>query len=157
MSRVISVRKQVVEKSSKMFKDKEKTNQNKNNNYNLSRNLKKVYPLGTTIHRSKSLLSISPLTLSQTSTDSSLTDKSSSLDHKISVSLDSLRAIATTSPKRKELAPVEVVVAAVTVTASPKGCGGGEVKRCHWITKTSDKGYVSFHDQQWGAPVYDDK
>ncbi|XP_074278769.1 uncharacterized protein LOC141602371 [Silene latifolia] len=152
MSRVISVRKQVVEKSSKVFKDKEKTQQNNNNN-NLSRNLKKVYPLGT-IHRSKSLLSISPLSLSQTSTDSSLTDKSSSLDHKISGSLDTLRAIKTT-PRRKELAPVEVVTVTVVVD-SPKGCDGEEVKRCHWITKTSDKGYVSFHDQQWGVPVYDD-
>ncbi|KAK9021518.1 hypothetical protein V6N11_011505 [Hibiscus sabdariffa] len=35
--------------------------------------------------------------------------------------------------------------------------GNGEVRRCHWITKNSDMVYISFHDEQWGVPVYDDK
>ncbi|KAG8652318.1 hypothetical protein MANES_06G078800v8 [Manihot esculenta] len=32
----------------------------------------------------------------------------------------------------------------------------GELKRCNWITKNSDKVYVEFHDECWGVPVYDD-
>ncbi|KAJ6721014.1 hypothetical protein OIU85_024143 [Salix viminalis] len=32
----------------------------------------------------------------------------------------------------------------------------GELKRCNWITKNSDKVYVAFHDECWGVPVYDD-
>ncbi|KAF2321386.1 hypothetical protein GH714_040975 [Hevea brasiliensis] len=33
---------------------------------------------------------------------------------------------------------------------------GGELKRCNWIAKNSDKVYVAFHDECWGVPVYDD-
>ncbi|KAF5449471.1 hypothetical protein F2P56_029912 [Juglans regia] len=34
--------------------------------------------------------------------------------------------------------------------------GTGELKRCNWVTKNSDKVYVAFHDECWGVPVYDD-
>ncbi|OWM74500.1 hypothetical protein CDL15_Pgr004003 [Punica granatum] len=32
----------------------------------------------------------------------------------------------------------------------------GPLKRCDWITPNSDPVYVSFHDEEWGAPVHDD-
>ncbi|PIA57610.1 hypothetical protein AQUCO_00600379v1 [Aquilegia coerulea] len=32
----------------------------------------------------------------------------------------------------------------------------GNLKRCQWITKNSDKTYVQFHDECWGVPVYND-
>ncbi|XP_065880445.1 uncharacterized protein [Euphorbia lathyris] len=30
-------------------------------------------------------------------------------------------------------------------------------KRCDWITPNSDPLYVSFHDEEWGIPVHDDR
>ncbi|KAF3329736.1 GMP synthase [glutamine-hydrolyzing] [Carex littledalei] len=32
----------------------------------------------------------------------------------------------------------------------------GSLKRCSWITKASDEAYVSFHDECWGVPIYND-
>ncbi|WCJ22855.1 DNA glycosylase superfamily protein [Euphorbia peplus] len=31
------------------------------------------------------------------------------------------------------------------------------VKRCDWITPNSDPLYASFHDEEWGIPVHDDR
>ncbi|CAL5418224.1 unnamed protein product [Camellia sinensis] len=33
----------------------------------------------------------------------------------------------------------------------------GPVKRCDWITPNSDPLYTSFHDEEWGVPVLDDR
>ncbi|KAB2077507.1 hypothetical protein ES319_A06G104900v1 [Gossypium barbadense] len=30
-------------------------------------------------------------------------------------------------------------------------------KRCAWVTLNTDPSYVSFHDEEWGVPVHDDK
>ncbi|KAL9225846.1 hypothetical protein vseg_001725 [Gypsophila vaccaria] len=153
MSRA-SVRKQVIEKHKKVFKEKE------NNNNSFFKNLKKVYPLG--IHRSNSLLSVSSLSLSQTSTDdSSLTDNSSSLDQRGTQSIESPRVVVTSPEKIGLSSPVMVVAKKKNGVVQEectkvKGCDDVVVKRCHWITKSSDKVYVSFHDEQWGVPVYDD-
>ncbi|CAN0896247.1 Probable GMP synthase [glutamine-hydrolyzing] [Linum grandiflorum] len=122
------------------------------------KHLKKVYPVGLN-RSSSSLSSISSssslsLSLSQNSNDdssSSLTDGPSSaspLEHKVSLAL---RLIAP-SPRRG------------TPPSPPRweesrdggGCGEGEQRRCYWITKNSDKGYVAFHDECWGVPVYED-
>ncbi|KAK9676077.1 hypothetical protein RND81_11G052100 [Saponaria officinalis] len=152
-----SVRKKILEKNSKFIKQKNET-PHKNNNL-LFKNFEKVYSLDV-YRRSNSLASVSPLTLSQTSTDSSsLTDNYSSfLDLKILA--ESLRGIITSSSTER-IDPPSTVVATVAARndveqGCPKVCVDGEVKRCHWITKTSDKGYVSFHDEQWGVPIYDD-
>ncbi|KAH9772215.1 DNA glycosylase superfamily protein [Citrus sinensis] len=121
----------------------------------LSKHLKKVYPIG--LHRSSSSLSLSSLSLSlsQNSNDSSVTDNSNSpLEQRISLAL---RLI--TPPERREVT--------VAKNAQPQqqqqqqqqqsqdSCCG-ELKRCNWITKNSDKVYVAFHDECWGVPVYDD-
>ncbi|KAG6781518.1 hypothetical protein POTOM_014428 [Populus tomentosa] len=30
-------------------------------------------------------------------------------------------------------------------------------KRCVWVTPTTDPSYATFHDEEWGVPVHDDK
>ncbi|KAL7091193.1 hypothetical protein ACP275_12G090600 [Erythranthe tilingii] len=133
----------------------EKTNKNSNiiisrpekNSSNIfSRHLKKIYPIG--LHRTCSPLSLSSLSLSlsQNSTDSSLTDSSSApLDQKISLAL---RLI--TPPIKRRVDPT------VSKNLDVPGDEEGTRRRCNWITKNSDKVYVQFHDECWGVPVYDD-
>ncbi|XP_057809968.1 uncharacterized protein LOC131024480 [Salvia miltiorrhiza] len=106
-----------------------------------SRNLKRIYPIG--LQRTCSALSLSSLSLSlsQNSTDSSLTDSSTPIDHKIS---SALRLIA---PAQRRL-PKIVQQPALPIEEAPR--------RCNWITTNSDKVYVQFHDECWGVPVYDD-
>ncbi|KAK4779717.1 hypothetical protein SAY87_015823 [Trapa incisa] len=117
--------------------------------FDLSNHLKKIYPIR--IHRTISASSLSlssvSLSLSQNSNDSSTTDYSTispPLDRKISLAL---RLIAPLRPalERREAGPGSIAG------------DDGEPRRCNWITKTSDKAYVSFHDEQWGVPVYDDR
>ncbi|KAK6157756.1 hypothetical protein DH2020_012004 [Rehmannia glutinosa] len=122
-------------------KEKPKTNL-------LSKNLKKIYPIGLprTCSSPLSLSSLS-LSLSQNSTDSSLTDSSAPIDRKISFAL---RLIA---PVGKKEAPVTKIVEQPSTDYSPSDEG---TRRCNWITKNSDKVYVQFHDECWGVPVYDD-
>ncbi|CAA7039306.1 unnamed protein product [Microthlaspi erraticum] len=132
---------------SKSVREKE-TKQNSNF---FTKHIKRIYPI--TLQRSTSssfsLNSIS-LSLSQNSTDSFATDSTSTLEQRISLALGLI-----SSPRRRE-------------TFVPKSIPqqqeqqlhqelDSEPKRCNWITKKSDEVYVTFHDQQWGVPVYDDK
>ncbi|KAJ8500736.1 hypothetical protein OPV22_011288 [Ensete ventricosum] len=119
--------------------------------------LQRVYPLG--IQKSCSILSLSSLSLSQNSNASSLNSSMSSWDPKIPVSVHKLFSSWENS---------EILAGAVG-----KGTPGldrvrsssaddelnnepGSLKRCNWITQSSDEVYVSFHDECWGVPVYDD-
>ncbi|KAH7569941.1 hypothetical protein JRO89_XS05G0021500 [Xanthoceras sorbifolium] len=138
-----NVRRKILERNTSPCKEKEKPAQSI-----LSKHLKKVYPIG--LQRSISSLSMSSvsLSLSQNSNDSSLTDSSTPLEQKISLAL---RLIS--QPDRRE------VVVAKNIQHQPQQTldnGDGELKRCNWITKNSDKVYVAFHDESWGVPVYDD-
>ncbi|KAK8617972.1 hypothetical protein V6N13_080872 [Hibiscus sabdariffa] len=151
MSRA-NVRKHVVEK-----KEIEKPAQS---HHVSPKNLKKIYPIG--LQRSSSSLSLSSLSLSlsQNSNDSSITDHSSSttpLEQKISLAL----SLIAPHHERRAFAPV---VKRVRQHREPQqqqqqqqDHGNGEVRRCNWVTQNSDKAYISFHDEQWGVPVYDDK
>ncbi|KAM5564819.1 hypothetical protein ABKV19_019064 [Rosa sericea] len=60
----------------------------------------------------------------------------------------------TASPRRtvrhKSLRPAKLVSNDVVKPDGPP-------KRCEWITAYSDPHYISFHDEEWGVPVYDDK
>ncbi|KAK8516773.1 hypothetical protein V6N11_007537 [Hibiscus sabdariffa] len=150
MSRA-NVRKHVVEK-----KEIEKPAQS---HHVSPKNLKKIYPIG--LQRSSSSLSLSSLSLSlsQNSNDSSITDHSSSttpLEQKISLAL----SLIAPHHERRAFAPV---VKRVRQHREPQqqqqqqqDHGNGEVRRCNWVTQNSDKAYISFHDEQWGVPVYDD-
>lgn len=53
-----------------------------------------------------------------------------------------------------------VVGATVARPVSPGAEDGGvsgPLKRCDWITANSDPLYTSFHDEEWGVPVHDDR
>ncbi|XP_030513826.1 DNA-3-methyladenine glycosylase isoform X2 [Rhodamnia argentea] len=153
MSRA-SVRKNVLE-TNRYLNEKDKSSQSF-----LSRHLKKIYPIG--LNRSNSSLSLSSLSLSlslsQNSNDSSLTEPTSPLDHKISLALRLIRP-----PERRSgvTAPFPRNVRSAQnlniQPGSPTPSDGGELRRCNWITKSSDEVYVSFHDECWGVPVYDDR
>ncbi|CAN4122006.1 unnamed protein product [Withania somnifera] len=61
----------------------------------------------------------------------------------------------------KEVVPAtsnKIVARIGSPTRSPNASNSGEefMRRCNWITSTSDKVYVQFHDECWGVPVYDD-
>lgn len=96
-----------------------------------------------------SLSSIS-LSLSQNSTDSSATDSTSTLEQRISLALGLI-----SSPRRRETF-VPKTIPRQQEQRLHEDFNSDEPKRCNWITKKSDEVYVTFHDQQWGVPVYDD-
>ncbi|KAJ4835996.1 hypothetical protein Tsubulata_031922 [Turnera subulata] len=145
-----NVRKQVLEKHKIFTKEKEKPSDN--NQGLFSKHLKRIYPIG--LHRSTSSLSLSSvsLSLSQNSNDSSHTDHSNTpLDQKISLAL---RLIAPL--ERREAPAVKNVQQQQQQQQQGQESNGGELRRCNWITKNSDKVYVAFHDECWGVPAYDD-
>ncbi|GAB2226512.1 hypothetical protein Droror1_Dr00022322 [Drosera rotundifolia] len=111
-----------------------------------------VYPHA--IRRGTSLLSLSSISLSS-SLDSSLTDSSSSaLDTRILLSLETIRKIRALIPEVGGVSKVGIEKGSISPRVVDKN--DGELGRCNWITKNSDKLYVSFHDEQWGVPVYED-
>ncbi|GAB2280152.1 hypothetical protein Dimus_014789 [Dionaea muscipula] len=121
----------------------------------LFKHFKKVYPLGIQ-GRSSSILSVSSISVSSTDS-SSLTDSSSALDTKILLSLETIRRIRAPnyhdhSTETREVSKVSIV----QQSTHDHPIDEEELKRCNWITKNSDKVYVSFHDEQWGVPVYED-
>ncbi|XP_038892395.1 DNA-3-methyladenine glycosylase 1 [Benincasa hispida] len=139
MSSKATVRRQILERQT-CPKEKDRTSQNI-----LSKHLKKIYPIG--LQRTTSSLSLSSLSLSlsQNSNDSSLTDSSIQFDQKISYAI----RLITPPPERRDV-PLPKNI------QQSQELGDGELRRCNWITHTSDKAYVSFHDECWGVPVYDD-
>ncbi|XP_051145290.1 uncharacterized protein LOC127261127 [Andrographis paniculata] len=142
MSKHYYAKKQALEKTKDISRQKEK--QPGGNNL-FSKHLKKIYPIG--LQRTCSVLSLSSLSLSlsQNSTDSSLTDYSATpLDQKISIALSLIAP-----PDRREAAPPPPV-------KPPNVLGEEGTRRCNWITKNSESVYVQFHDECWGVPVYDD-
>ncbi|MQM14666.1 hypothetical protein Taro_047601 [Colocasia esculenta] len=131
----------------------------------------KVYPPG--IQRSDSSLSLSPLSLSQNSNDSSFNGSISSWDRKISLSFLGIlgsfgrgdAAAAGGSGKGRpgcgEFEPGERTEPTEELFEDDGNPALGDaepgaLKRCNWITKSSEEHYISFHDECWGVPVYDD-
>ncbi|XP_077236625.1 DNA glycosylase superfamily protein isoform X2 [Tasmannia lanceolata] len=112
----------------------------KPSNSSLSKHLQKVYPIG--IHKSTSSLTLSSLSLSQCSNDSSLNSCLSRWDRKVQASLHGLGSL-----EKREASVADVGKGSLDSR-------DGNLKRCHWITK--DQVYVLFHDERWGVPVYDD-
>ncbi|KAL2347574.1 hypothetical protein Fmac_001574 [Flemingia macrophylla] len=149
MSKTNSVRRHALEKSRSV----KETHKTLNQSF-FSRNLKKVYPIA--LQKSISSLSLSSisLSLSQNSNDSSQADSLTPLDERISLAL---RLISPRDIDRREptIATKSLQQHQSPPTPSPT-TEPGELKRCNWITKNSDKAYIEFHDECWGIPAYDD-
>ncbi|KAI4314042.1 hypothetical protein L6164_026985 [Bauhinia variegata] len=143
MSRA-NVRRQTLEKS-KTVKDTQKPSLQSF----FPKHLKKVHPIRLQKSTSVSSLSSISLSLSQNSNDSSLADSVNPLDQKISLALNLI-----SSPRRRG----KPVAKTVPQQKQPGPCftETGELRRCNWITKNSDKVYIEFHDECWGVPAYDD-
>ncbi|XVF85735.1 hypothetical protein PTKIN_Ptkin17bG0141000 [Pterospermum kingtungense] len=151
-----NVRRHVVVEKNRCAKEKEKPAQQISV---MSKHLKKVYPIG--LQRSTSSLSMSSvsLSLSQNSNDSCVTDHSSTpLEQKISLAL----SLIAPHHERRGFVPGFRPVQhhqhqqQQQQQQQNQDPGNGEVRRCNWVTKNSDNVYISFHDEQWGVPVYDD-
>ncbi|KAF9587591.1 hypothetical protein IFM89_004049 [Coptis chinensis] len=149
-----NVRKQVLEKN-RSLKQKEKPGQNF-----ISKHLKKVYPLG--IQKSNSAQSLS--SLSQKSIDSvplngNITPGDSNTPLSSAPMSPTSRGRKTPMSLIRDLRPPEIkekLVSVSNVGQNSMDIQDGNLKRCYWITKNSDKAYVQYHDESWGVPVYDD-
>ncbi|KAF7827927.1 putative GMP synthase [glutamine-hydrolyzing] [Senna tora] len=161
MSKANNVRRHyyALEKS-KSVKDTQKSS----NQSFFPKHLKKVYPIG--LQKSSSSLSLSSLSLSlsQNSNDSSLTaDSLTPLDQKMSLAL---RLISPCERREPSSVPKTVYhhhhhhhqqqQQQQQSSIENNITENGELRRCNWITKNSDKAYIEFHDECWGVPAYDD-
>ncbi|KAL9682913.1 hypothetical protein QQ045_014725 [Rhodiola kirilowii] len=122
----------------------------------LTKHFNKIYPF--VLHRSNSSSSVSlssslSLSLSQNSNESTLSDLySPELGRGISFST---RPVAL-AKVRKEVPNGTVLGKKAQHGQSGEDDSVGELRRCNWITKSSDEVYVKFHDESWGVPVYED-
>ncbi|XP_006659524.1 DNA-3-methyladenine glycosylase isoform X2 [Oryza brachyantha] len=122
-----------------------------------SKYLQRIYPLG--IQRTSSNLTLSSLSLSQNSNDSSLSSSNSSWEPKVPLLYG-----GTFSPWGDVLMSLErrreddkVSDHDVEGEEEDSDCSEpGSLHRCSWITKNSDEAYIQFHDECWGVPVYND-
>lgn len=85
-------------------------------------------------------------------------EKNSSVDSSCSSGSSVERASAKKREKNNKVKPVQVVpedgeeaeTRMLSMVSIP-------FKRCDWITQYSDPLYTSFHDEEWGVPVHDDR
>ncbi|KAL3533076.1 hypothetical protein ACH5RR_006597 [Cinchona calisaya] len=61
-----------------------------------------------------------------------------------------------TAYRKKQLASKAKMVGSYGVSESSSD-GIHPKKRCAWVTPTTDLAYATFHDEEWGIPVHDDK
>ncbi|KAJ3677531.1 hypothetical protein LUZ60_003255 [Juncus effusus] len=137
----------------------------------LTKNQNRVYPF-IGIQRTNSNLSLSSLSLSQNSNDDSSVGSSiCSWEQKV-VSFQGIlsswgkkRFLFDREERKREEEREEIVCLEkkeekddiCEILNEYLNCDEpGSLKRCSWITKSSDEVYVSFHDECWGAPVYND-
>ncbi|KAF8654329.1 hypothetical protein HU200_061508 [Digitaria exilis] len=128
-------------------------------NHATSKYMQRIYPLAG-IQRSSSNLTLSSLSLSQNSNDSSLSSSNSSWEPKVPLLYG-----GTFSPWGDVLVSLEMRREDDDKATHHDVEGGeedfdcsepGSQHRCSWITKNSDEAYVQFHDECWGVPVYSD-
>nr|CAB3483327.1 unnamed protein product [Digitaria exilis] len=128
-------------------------------NHATSKYMQRIYPLAG-IQRSSSNLTLSSLSLSQNSNDSSLSSSNSSWEPKVPLLYG-----GTFSPWGDVLVSLEMRREDDDKASHHDVEGGeedfdcsepGSQHRCSWITKNSDEAYVQFHDECWGVPVYSD-
>lgn len=121
-----------------------------------SKYLQRNYPLG--IQRTSSNLTLSSLSLSQNSNDSSLSSSNSSWEPKVPLlyggTFSPWGDVLVSLERRREddkVSDQDVAGEEEFDCSEP-----GSLHRCSWITKNSDEAYVQFHDECWGVPVYND-
>ncbi|XVE94756.1 hypothetical protein REPUB_Repub02eG0036400 [Reevesia pubescens] len=90
---------------------------------------------------------------SNVSVDSSCSSDSSSSNSSVK------RVSSRKTVKRNGVKPVKVKAAPTADEVVTDICPviSGPLKRCDWITPFSDPLYISFHDEEWGVPVHDDR
>ncbi|KAJ0087235.1 hypothetical protein Patl1_09103 [Pistacia atlantica] len=89
------------------------------------------------------------------SVDSACSSDSSSSSASSAKKMESSRR--TEMVKRNEVKNAKVVPDGSAEIAENSPPIPGPIKRCDWITPNSDPLYTSFHDEEWGVPVYDDQ
>ncbi|XP_028551225.1 uncharacterized protein LOC110094432 isoform X2 [Dendrobium catenatum] len=66
-----------------------------------------------------------------------------------------------TSKRRQSIPKPEKIVSREEIVADGAVVAAMETlqmkKRCAWVTPNTDSAYVTFHDEEWGVPVHDDK
>lgn len=62
---------------------------------------------------------------------------------------------STARAKRQSISKPRTVVAASVSESLPDGLQ--TKKRCSWVTSSTDPSYATFHDEEWGVPVHDDR
>ncbi|XP_042484987.1 DNA-3-methyladenine glycosylase 1-like [Macadamia integrifolia] len=148
----------------------------------LSKHLNRVYPLA--LQRTNSSQSLPLLSLSQNSNDSSIGEEAIPrvVDRKAlvsprglgspgrtetklitSVEQDSQDSNGVTAIPRTIMVPLRglglpdrMEITLPKIEQDSPDSNGVTLKRCHWITNSSDQVYVHFHDECWGVPVYHD-
>ncbi|BAH94366.1 uncharacterized protein [Oryza sativa Japonica Group] len=128
-------------------------------NHAASKYMQRIYPLG--IQRSSSNLTLSSLSLSQNSNDSSLSSSNSSWEPKVPLlyggTFSPWGDVLVSLERRREEDDDKVSDHDVEGGEEDFDCSEpGSLHRCSWITKNSDEAYVQFHDECWGVPVYND-
>lgn len=96
-----------------------------------------------------------PVIRNNASVDSSCSSESSTSSAASAKRMENSRRSVTA--KRNGVKNMKVVPHASAEIPEASPMNSGPIKRCDWITPTSDPLYISFHDEEWGVPVYDDR
>ncbi|XP_073010736.1 uncharacterized protein [Typha latifolia] len=128
----------------------------------MGKHLQRVYPLG--MHKSSSSATLSSLSLSQNSNDSSIDSSISSWERKLPLSFRNIltswgrRDFSLGGTGKDKFVSLERRGELFNDHMKERGASpaAGCLKRCNWITNFSDEAYISFHDECWGVPVYND-
>ncbi|KAH9692848.1 DNA glycosylase superfamily protein [Citrus sinensis] len=96
-----------------------------------------------------------PVIRNNASVDSSCSSESSTSSAASAKRMENSRRSVTA--KRNGVKNMKVVPHASAEIPEASPVNSGPIKRCDWITPNSDPLYISFHDEEWGVPVYDDR
>ncbi|XVF73712.1 hypothetical protein PTKIN_Ptkin13bG0004800 [Pterospermum kingtungense] len=106
--------------------------------------------------RQKTPVSQTPQTAVQSNVsvdDSSCSSDSSSS----STNSSSVKTVSSRKTDKRNGVKAKVSPTASEVVTDISAGLSGPLKRCDWITQFSDPLYTSFHDEEWGVPVHDDR
>ncbi|MCD7453431.1 hypothetical protein HAX54_020900 [Datura stramonium] len=99
----------------------------------------------------KAAASLTPKTIFPVRSNGSV--DSSSSDSSIAKVVNAKRGVERSTGVKK---PAKVIPDGVEAAETLSPVVPIPLKRCDWITPNSEPLYISFHDEEWGNPVYDD-